>query len=119
MRKNTRFSPAWFLDEIGERLRWVREEAGHTQEKTANLIGCSQNTWSGYEGGTREPDPYLIVKFCARYKVDADYILRGIISGCDPDLAARLLARHPALGVAHQRMVMRMDMDREPHRGPR
>lgn len=92
------------------RIRWVRELAGINQSKVAKLLGCSQQTITDYESGTRDPDPYLMCIFCARFKVTTDYILRGEVIGCNQELAADLLKAHPELAQMPKNMARYMDM---------
>jgi transcriptional regulator with XRE-family HTH domain len=101
-----KFRPDWWVQDVGKRIAWVREEAGISQTKMAELLGCSQQTISDYEKGLKDPDPYLMGIFCARFKVTMEYIFRADVSGCDPALARALLLGHEEL------TNMQHDMDR-------
>ena len=58
-----------------KKIRDLREDHDKTQQKIANILGTSQNTYSRYERGEHElPLRHLIV-LCRYYKVSADYIL--------------------------------------------
>lgn len=60
---------------LARRLRNLREEKGYKQEGVANKLGIKSNTLSGYETGTRSPDPDMIVKLSQLYNVTTDYLL--------------------------------------------
>ena len=60
---------------ISKRLKELREEKGYLQKFVADKIGVRSNTLSGYENGTRSPDPDLILKLAELYEVSTDYLL--------------------------------------------
>ena len=41
---------------FGERLKFLRDQKGVTQEDLAELLGVNKQTISGYERGVRKPD---------------------------------------------------------------
>ena len=104
-----KFRPDWWACAVGERIAWIRDEAGLSQPQLGELLGCSQQLISDYETGNRDADPYLLSIMCARFKVTMDYFFRGEISGCDPILARRLLTQHPELATMHADMGRHMD----------
>ena len=57
---------------LGKRLMILREEAGLTQEKLAEIFNTKKATISRYETGTR--DPKLILNDFADYFVSAPII---------------------------------------------
>lgn len=85
------------MRQIGERLRWVREELQLTQQQVADMIGLDHSTWCYYEQGKRFPDPLRMPAICARLNVDTDFLLRGSLNGVERNLAILLAARHPEL----------------------
>lgn len=60
---------------LANRLRNLREEKGYLQKFVADKIGVRSNTLSGYENGTRSPDPNMILKLADLYNVTTDYLL--------------------------------------------
>lgn len=93
-------SPEAYQRSIGERLRWVREAADHSQDEVAKLIGVDQAQWSRWEMGKRMPDPYKMAVFAARYRVSMGYIFQGSLLEVHPTLAEILRQAHPELRQA-------------------
>lgn len=60
---------------LPKRLKTLREEKGYLQKYVADKIGVRSNTLSGYENGTRMPDPDTIVRLAELYNVTTDYLL--------------------------------------------
>jgi|SRR5690625_1411105 len=60
---------------ISRKLKELREEKGYLQKFVANKIGVRSNTLSGYENGTRSPDPEMILKLAELYDVSTDCLL--------------------------------------------
>lgn len=60
---------------ISKKLKELREEKGYLQKFVADKIGVKSNTLSGYENGTRSPDPEMILKLAELYDVSTDYLL--------------------------------------------
>lgn len=71
---------------IANRLRDLREEKGFLQKFVADKIGVRSNTLSGYENGTRSPDPDMIIKLSELYNVTTDYLLG---KSDDPELTEK------------------------------
>lgn len=57
------------------RLKELRLDKKVTQQKVANAIGCSGNTYSKYERGEREPDIFMLKQLSKFFGVSIDYIL--------------------------------------------
>ena len=57
------------------RLKELRLDKKVTQQKVANAIGCSANTYSKYERGEREPDIFTLKQLSKFFGVSIDYIL--------------------------------------------
>ncbi|MEJ8778213.1 helix-turn-helix domain-containing protein [Pseudogracilibacillus sp. ICA-222130] len=62
-------------NKLPHRLKNLREEKGYLQKHVADEIGVKNNTLSGYESGSRSPDPEMIVELAKLYDVSTDYLL--------------------------------------------
>lgn len=60
---------------LADRLKKLREQSGFMQKHVADKIGVRSNTLSGYENGTRTPDPQSIKALAKIYDVSTDYLL--------------------------------------------
>lgn len=60
---------------LPNRLKRLREEKGYLQKEVADKLGIRSNTLSGYENGTRSPDPEMLVRIAKLYNVSTDYLL--------------------------------------------
>ena len=58
-----------------ERLKFLRENEKITQSELAKELGISQNTYSQYETGARQPSLETLIKLAKFYFVSTDYIL--------------------------------------------
>ncbi len=56
---------------MGERLRWVREALGASQEAMAELVGVHQTAWSYYERGLRWPDEFSATKLISKLRISS------------------------------------------------
>ena len=56
-------------------LKELREKEKITQSELAKELGISQNTYSQYETGARQPSLEMLVKLAEFYFVSTDYIL--------------------------------------------
>ena len=69
-------------NEIGTRLKALREEKGLTQQQLANLIGmtcsCSRQTVVAWENGTRNISTDCLLRIVDIFDTSCDYLLRGI-----------------------------------------
>lgn len=59
----------------GERLRYLRVEAGHSQESLAQTLGIGQKQIWRYENGETEPDGETVALIARALNVSADYLL--------------------------------------------
>jgi len=82
---------------VGERIQWVRELVMSNRSEAARLLGIDQSTLAKIENGDRPPSIFNVLQIANRFRVTADYILRGDLRGCDEELALRLAALHPSL----------------------
>lgn len=62
-------------DTLARRLRALREEHGYLQKFVADKLDIKSNTLSGYENGTRSPDPSMLSSLADFYNVSIDYLL--------------------------------------------
>ncbi len=85
----------------GRYLKWAREIVEPNQAECARIMDIGQSVWNKWEKGTRAPDPYKMIEFCARFRVTMDYIYRGRLQGVNPELALHLAALHPELVLGH------------------
>jgi transcriptional regulator with XRE-family HTH domain len=83
------------MRQVGQRLDWVLELAGLSQTAAAGLLGVTQGELSRWITGTRMARLIPMMEFCQRFRVSLDYIYRGHLLGCHPDLARELIKRHP------------------------
>lgn len=101
-----------FAQNVGLRVKWVREAADLTQDQMCKLLEvASQSAYSRWESGDNLADPFTMLRFAARMRVSFEYIYRGSLVGVHPDLAARLEADHPELQNQAMRMDWRKGMD--------
>jgi transcriptional regulator with XRE-family HTH domain len=71
-------TPQEVRQEIGARVRQVREISGMSQTELARTLATDQSKWSKYELGHRMPDPIEMIGFCEMLGVTLDYIYRGL-----------------------------------------
>ncbi len=60
---------------LPKRLKKLREEHGYLQKFVADKLGIRSNTLSGYENGSRSPDPEMLLALSELYNVTTDYLL--------------------------------------------
>ena len=64
-------------------LKELREKEKITQSELAKELGISQNTYSQYETGARQPSLDMLIKLAEFYFVSTDYIL-GLTDNPEP-----------------------------------
>lgn len=69
--------------EYTERLKKLREFEKINQTELAKELGISQNTYSQYETGARQPSLEMLIKLAEFYFVSTDYIL-GLTDNPEP-----------------------------------
>lgn len=67
-------------EEIGKRIKKLRQKYNETQTKLGNLIGLSQNNISKIEAGEVALTLENLMAITSRYKVSLDYLCHGIDS---------------------------------------
>jgi transcriptional regulator with XRE-family HTH domain len=60
--------------EVGERLKESRKQAGYTQAAVAGIMHMTQQQYSRFENGVFELNYMQIVELCKLYDVSADYL---------------------------------------------
>lgn len=77
------------LEQVGKRLRRVREQLGQTREQFAEQAGISPQFLAELENGKKGMSAETLFKICTRFDQSADYLLLGRHSDAsDPVLAA-------------------------------
>ena len=65
---------------LAEKIRKIREEKGMTQKQVAAIMGISQQAYSQYESGAREPKPETMGRIAIALGVDIHDLLNGCFS---------------------------------------
>jgi len=60
---------------IGKRVRKLRQQQNMTQKELANILGIANNTLSNYENGNREIDNNTLISIANQFNVSTDYLL--------------------------------------------
>ena len=63
------------MENMGRRIRDLREDMDLTQTAVAKITGIDQKTLSNYETGKTNPDSYAIIKLAEFFGVTTDYLL--------------------------------------------
>lgn len=66
------------MNTIGERIKYIRKEAGLTQQKFADRIGAKQNTVAQYEIGRNVPIDPVITSICKEFDIQEDWLRHGL-----------------------------------------
>ena len=61
--------------EVGKRLWEARQNAGLSQEKTAQLIGVPQQTYAGWERKECAINPIYLAKLAEAFGVTVDFLI--------------------------------------------
>ena len=61
--------------QMNERIRFLRENKGYTQQEVADMLGVSRAVYGMYEGGTRSISVEVIINLSHIYGVSTDFIL--------------------------------------------
>lgn len=64
-------------DNLKDRIRQVRKDAGLTQEKFGDAIGVSKMAVTYYENGNRTPQASTVKLISARFNVNEEWLLTG------------------------------------------
>jgi repressor LexA len=60
--------------EFGNRMQWLRDEAGLSQREFAEKLGMPQQTYQGYESGIRKVTLQLLKQFANYFDVSIDFL---------------------------------------------
>lgn len=82
---------------MGMRIRWTRMMMDAGLAETAELMGCTERTWTGYEYGYSNPPASKMLEFAHRFSVSMDFLYSGSLLGLPDDVRAELLRLHPEL----------------------
>lgn len=63
---------------MNERIKYIRESYGLTQEAFGERIGAARNTIANYENGNRTPSNAVILSICREFSVSKDWLLTGV-----------------------------------------
>ena len=80
------------MEIVGQRIRFLRERLGMTQEGLGKAIGVRQSTINRYEMGNAEPAFVRMVAFADFFDVSLDYLFgrtdepRGKLYDYEPDV---------------------------------
>ena len=61
-------------EEFGNRLKWLRDEEGLSQKYLAEKLGMPQQTYQGYESGSRKVTLQLLKQFADHFNVSIDFL---------------------------------------------
>lgn len=62
------------MEQIGKRLRALREGSRLTQTQVAEIVGVQQSRINRYETGKSTPSPEVFVKYADLFDVSMDYL---------------------------------------------
>ncbi len=74
----------------GLRLRRLREAHDLSQQAVAEIMGCADNTISGYENGRTKIDIVNLARLCKYLQLSSDYIVLGARGRLPIDIGARI-----------------------------
>lgn len=65
------------MNELKDRIKSVRKNAGMTQEKFGEMIGVGKMAVTYYEGGKRTPPPSTIKLISEKFHINETWLLTG------------------------------------------
>ena len=65
----------WVKNMIFTRIRDLREDSDLSQREMAEILNCSQQTYSNYELGQREIPIAVLIRLALYHKTSVDYLL--------------------------------------------
>ncbi|GAB6169663.1 helix-turn-helix transcriptional regulator [Clostridium carnis] len=63
------------MSSIGERLKYLREEANLSQIEVSNLLNMGRSTIANHENDRREPSIEMLLKYSNLYKCTVDFLV--------------------------------------------
>ena len=81
---------AMYPDEIGKRMRIIREGFGLKPSEIADLLGIERTYWSRFEKGHRAPSEEVAYLLTERFGITLDFLLLGKWDKLPLDVAEKL-----------------------------
>lgn len=72
---------------VGSRLRITLEALNLSQADVARIFEVSPSKLGNWLRGDNYPNEWFLVRFCERYNITSDWILRGVVAGVASPLA--------------------------------
>ena len=91
--------------EVSNRLRFIREDAGYSQEKMAEILDVSPSTVHRVEGGKSVPQLDLIFKLADAMDISITQILPKRYTKKDYDSELKVSSNYSQLSEANKRIV--------------
>lgn len=91
------------IQEIGNRLRWLREAKDLSQTAFCRVVKIEQQAWNNYEHGRKRISIDQALKVCVATGATLDYIYRGIMSSLPLDLGLAVQAQMQQQPAAKRR----------------
>lgn len=88
------------MEQIGKRLRELREGSRLTQTQVAEVVGVQQSRINRYESGKSTPPPEVFVKYADFFDVSMDYLYcrtdkpQGRLYNFQPKVTAAQAVKH-------------------------
>ena len=88
------------MEQIGKRLRALREGSRLTQTQVAEVVGVQQSRINRYESGKSTPPPEVFVKYADFFDVSMDYLYcrtdkpQGRLYNFQPKVTAAQAVKH-------------------------
>lgn len=64
-----------YKESFKDKIKQARNDAGYTQQQTADILKIPRSTIANYEIGRTEPDIETLCKLIDFYEVSADWVL--------------------------------------------
>lgn len=93
-----------FMESFGQKVKYLRNSIGYSQERLAREIGISTKSIQRYESGKYQPDTYAVVKLATFFGVSADYLL-GSIGLIAQRQEAKKIPRHGQRGALYKQYI--------------
>jgi len=94
--------------EVSNRLRFIREDAGYSQEKMAEILDVSPSTVHRVEGGKSVPQLDLIFKLADSMGISITQILPKRYTQKDSHSELKVSSNYSQLSEANKRIVTDM-----------
>lgn len=94
--------------EVSNRLRFIREDAGYSQEKMAEILDVSPSTVHRVEGGKSVPQLDLIFKLADSMGISMTQILPKRYTQKDSHSELKVSSNYSQLSEANKRIVTDM-----------